>query len=264
VPDNVFVHGPGFWGLLGEGDRAVVLSVARSRLFPAAAVLCTEGEPTTHVFILLSGWVKVITVTRDGREVVEALRGPGDVIGELAGQVTGYRTATVQAIGTVRALIVGASQFEGFLDAHPQAAHAYRQTMARRQRAAYEQQRSQALLSGAQRLAGLLLDLADGRQDATDPAAVPLPLSQEELASLIGASRSTVTRALREWRSRQIIGTDQRRIEILDRPRLRRIADRVHEAPLSASGNPVIAPNTLQKCRPLNRRECQHETRSVT
>lgn len=229
------MHGPGFWGLLGEGDRAAVVSAARSRLFPAGVVLCTEGEPTTHVFILLSGWVKVITVTRDGREVLEALRGTGDVIGELAGQVTGYRTATIQAIGAVRALIVGAGQFEGFLDAHPQAAHAYRQAMAQRQRVAYEQQRSHSLLSGPQRLAGLLLDLADGEHRAVDAAAVPLPLSQEELASLIGVSRSTVTRALREWRSRRIIGTDQRRIEILDRPRLRHIAARPHEGPLSAS-----------------------------
>ena len=198
-----------------------------------------EGEPTTHVFVLLSGWVKVITVTRDGREVLEALRGAGDVIGEIAGQVTGYRTATVQAIGTVRALIVGERQFGDFLDAHPGAAQAYRQAMAERQRLAFEQQRSHALLSGAQRLAGLLLDLAEQQGVVSYDAVTvttPLPLSQEELASLIGASRSTVTRALHEWRSRQIIGTDQRHVEILDRTRLLRIANRLHKEPLSAHG----------------------------
>lgn len=221
------MHGSGFWGLLGEGDRAALVSAARSRIFPAGVVLCMEGEPTTHVFILLSGWVKVITVTRDGREVVEALRRGGDVVGDIAGQVTGYRTATVQAIGTVRALIVGAQRFGDFLDARPGAAQAHRQAMAERQRAAYEQQRSHALLSGAQRLAGLLLDLAEQQGEARRNAVTaPLPLSQEELASLIGASRSTVTRALHEWRSRHIIGTDQRHIEILDRTRLLRIAGR--------------------------------------
>jgi CRP-like cAMP-binding protein len=53
-----------------------------------------------------------------------------------------------------------------------------------------------------------------------------LPLSQEELASLIGASRSTVTRALSNWRSRHMIRTHQRHITILDRAALRRVAGR--------------------------------------
>lgn len=221
------MHGPGFWELLDKEDREGLISAARSRLFPAGIALCMEGEPTTHVFILLSGWVKVITVTRDGREILEAVRGEGDVIGEIAGQVTGYRTATVRAIGTVRALIVGTRRFEGFLEAHPRAAQAYRQAMTEQLRVAYEQQRNHACLSGAQRLAGLLLDLAEQQNRVNrHSVTMPLPLSQEELASLIGASRSTVTRALHEWRSRYVIGTDQRHIEILDQTRLLRIAGR--------------------------------------
>lgn len=235
LPDNGKVRGPGFWRLLNDADREALTAVARSRVFPAGTVLCMEGEPTTHVFVLLSGWVKVTTVTRDGREVLEALRGGGEAIGEIAGQVTGYRTATVQAIGPVRALIVGARRFGDFLDHHPGAAKAHRQALAERERAANELQRGYALLSGPQRLAGLLLDLTDRPDAVNDTAATtPLPLSQEELASLIGASRSTVTRALHEWRSRRIIGTDQRHIEILDRVRLQRIADRLVREPLSA------------------------------
>ena len=112
------VHGSGFWQHLPARDREALIAMARSRVFLPGSVLCTEGEPTTHVFILRSGWVKIITVTRDGREMLEALRGEGDVIGEIAGQVTGYRTATVQASGTVHTLIAGARQFEDFLDAH--------------------------------------------------------------------------------------------------------------------------------------------------
>lgn len=227
------MRGPGFWRLLNDADRAALLSVARSRVFPAGTVLCMEGEPTTHVFVLLAGWVKVTTVTRDGREVLEALRGEEEVIGEISGQVTGYRTATVQAIGPVRALIVGAPQFGDFLDGHPHAAKAHRQAVFERERAANELQRGYALLSGAQRLAGLLLDLTDRPSGVLNetPVTTSLPLSQEELASLIGASRSTVTRALHEWRSRRIIGTDQRHIEVLDRARLRRIAERPVKEP---------------------------------
>lgn len=80
-----------------------------------------------------------------------------------------------------------------------------------------------------------------------DPVAPQHLLPQEELASLIGASRSTVTRALQGWRSRHIIGTDQRRIQILDQARLRRIADRDSGGLSLALGKPVAFSNTLHE-----------------
>jgi CRP/FNR family cyclic AMP-dependent transcriptional regulator len=223
VPDTVIVRGPGFWGLLGEADRRDLLSAGRPRVFAPDTVLCLEGEPTTHVFVLLAGWVKVSADSYEGRGVLQALRGGGDVVGEIAGQVTGYRTATVRAAGTVRALLVASEQFWSLLDTHSAVAQAFRQATAEWQQAAYAQQRSLTLYNGPQRLAGLLLDLADQQRRV---GGGPPPLSQEDLASLIGASRSTVTRALHAWRSRQIIGTDQRRTEILDRARLLRLAGR--------------------------------------
>lgn len=218
----------GFWDLLGDSEREALMAAARSRVFQDNAVLCLEGEPSTHVFILLSGWVKVSSVTREGREILEALRGQGDVVGEIAGQVTGYRTATIRALRTVRTLIVGADQFEIFLNTYSGAARAYRRMIAERQRAAHESQRSKMLFSGPQRLASLLLDFAEQQGELTGKGLIPaLPLSQEELACLIGSSRSTVTRALRDWRSRRIIITHQHHITVLDQDMLRRIAGRL-------------------------------------
>lgn len=203
----------GFWGMLGARERESLGAAARPRSYGDKSFLCLEGEPSTHVFIVLSGWVKIMTASPDGREMLAALRGEGDIVGDLA-QVTSYRTATVQAAGPVRTLIVSAGQFETFLDAHPEASRAYRRTATEHQIAAHNSQRSKALFSGPQRLAALLLEL-DG---------TAVPLSQGELASLIGSSRSTVTRALRNWRSRKILTTHQRRITIADHAALRRIA----------------------------------------
>ncbi len=222
------MHGSDFWGLLSGGDQDALQAAARPRTFKAGTALCSEGEPSTHVFILISGWVRVTTVTRDGQEILEALRSTGDVVGEMAGQVTGYRTATIRAIGTVHALLVGSGQFEEFLDTHAGAARAHRRAMTERQRMAFEAHRSHVLASGPQRLARLLLDLAtrDGGQNG-NISSVALPLSQEDIGSLIGASRSTVTRALHDWRARGILATDQRQITILDWERLRRVAGRM-------------------------------------
>jgi CRP/FNR family cyclic AMP-dependent transcriptional regulator len=95
------MHGASFWRLLGDKEREAITAAAASREFGDGVVLCMEGEPSTQVFILLSGLTKIISVTSDGKEILQALFGEGDVVGEIAGQVTGYRTATVRAAGLV-------------------------------------------------------------------------------------------------------------------------------------------------------------------
>src|SRR5579859_4559184 len=97
--------GTGFWHALAGPERAGLAACGRMTLFPAGSTMCTEGEPATHLFVLTSGWVKVSIVTRDGQELVQALRGNGEVVGELA-DAGGHRTATMRAIGPVHALLV--------------------------------------------------------------------------------------------------------------------------------------------------------------
>ncbi len=215
----------GFWDLLTRDEQRVLADLGRDAKYLPGETLCVEGDPSTHVFIVLDGWVKILSVTDDGRENVLALCGGGDIAGETAGVSTGYRNAGMQAIGTVHALIVGYDRFSSFLDGHPGAGRAYRRMMTRRWSEAGLMLRRRAVTSGAQRLAGLLLDLA-GRHGSRVGGAieVTLPLSQEELASMAGTSRATVTRALSNWRKRGFIRTGQRRIMIIDPRGLRKVA----------------------------------------
>ena len=223
---NLHGMGPpqGFWSLLTGPEQSVLSGLGRMSVFPPGAALCVEGDPATHVFILVAGWVKILAVTSEGQEMVLALRGNGDIVGELA-EATGYRTATVQAAGTVRALIVGHDKFSSFLDSYLGASQAYRRFLTQRWSDTAAMLRRRSGTSGAQRLAFLLLDLAG--QPGTgmaDDVYVTMPLSQEDLASLAGTSRATVTRALGNWRQRGFIRTGQRRITIMDPGALRQIA----------------------------------------
>jgi CRP/FNR family cyclic AMP-dependent transcriptional regulator len=217
---NLHGTGPaqGFWPLLSDDERTALAGLGRTTVYPPGAVMCVEGDPNTHVFVLVDGWVKIVGVTSDGHELTLALRGRGDTVGEVAGETTGYRSATVQAVGTVRALIVPYERFSSFLDAHDGADRAYRRMVTRRWNDAESMLRARSVTSGAQRLAGLLLDLADSELQTA------MTLTQEELASLTGASRATVTRALSNWRRRGIIRTGQRDITITDPGALRKIA----------------------------------------
>ena len=219
--------GQGFWTLLSQDERDALSALGLPRDYTAGTTLCNEGDLATHLFILLAGWVKIFSTTKDGHEIVLALRGDKDIVGETAGETTGRRNATIQAIGKVRALIVPHDGFSSFLDANQGADRAYRRVVTQKFNDTDAILRSRTGTSGAQRLAGLLLDLAERHGSEVNGAIyVVMPLSQAELASLAGTSRATVTRALSNWRRRGLIRTGQRRITITDPEGLRKVAGR--------------------------------------
>src|SRR5882757_9735233 len=85
------VPAQGFWALLTAEDQAALTGLGRTSVFSPGAVICVEGDPATHVFVLVDGLAKVLSSTADGHELTLALRGDGDLVGELAGETTGYR-----------------------------------------------------------------------------------------------------------------------------------------------------------------------------
>ncbi len=217
--------GQGFWALLSRAERDALWDLGLPRDYPPGETLCLEGDPSTHVFVLLAGWVKILSATSDGHEMVLALRGDGDIAGEIAGETTGRRNATIRAIDRVRALIVRHDKFSSFLDANPGADRAFRRVVTQKWNDADTKLRRHAVTTGGQRLASLLLDLAERHgREADGVIHLVMPLSQEELASLAGTSRATVTRAFGNWRKRRLIRTGHRRITILDPAGLRKVA----------------------------------------
>ena len=216
----------GFWGLLTDREQTILSDLGLTKEFRPGDTMCHEGDPAIHLYVLVTGWVKILCVTSDGHERVLALRGQGDIVGEMAGETTGQRNATVRAVDPVCALIIGYDRFSSFLDSHPGAARAYRRTITQRLTDTAAMLRMHSVTSGAQRLAVLLLELA-GRHGSTidGEIQVAMPLSQEELASLAGTSRATVSRAFRTWRGRGFVRTAPRRITITAAHSLKQIAD---------------------------------------
>jgi CRP/FNR family transcriptional regulator, cyclic AMP receptor protein len=217
--------GQGFWALLTPNEQDTLGRLGLPRDYPAGTIICHQGDPTTHVFFLMAGLVKIVSSTTDGHQIVLALRGEGDIVGEVAGETTGRRNATICAVDGVHALIVPYSKFNPFLESNPGAGRAYRRVVTQRWNDADTMLRSRAATTGAQRLAGLVLDLADRYGRLVDGAIhLVMPLTQDELASMIGTARATVTRALSNWRKRGFIRTGQRHVTILDEAGLRKVA----------------------------------------
>jgi hypothetical protein len=111
-----------FWDALSAVERAAFTARARDRIFAGGATLMREGQPADDVAVICSGWTQIIT-SQGGQPQVVAERGPGQLIGELAVLRLDARSATVKAVGTVQALVMGIPDFADFLGAHPDVLH---------------------------------------------------------------------------------------------------------------------------------------------
>ena len=107
-----------FLNSLDSAERRAFISVAHERTFVRGARLMQEGELADYVIVILGGWTK-ITVHENGEERVIAERGPGQLVGERGALRVNVRSATVVALGAVRALIMKTEDFASFIDAHP-------------------------------------------------------------------------------------------------------------------------------------------------
>lgn len=218
-----------FWAALDPAQQAALRAAARPRQYPVKAPLVYQGDESDHVIIIERGWAKVTSATEDGHDVVLAVRGPGDLLAESAVLGGRTRSATVTALSPVRALVVPAARFTGFLDAHPDVWMLVTGTFV--QRIDDSDRRLTAHMSshGTQRLAVLLAELAELSAQYVPPAPdgsieIGPPLSQEELGSWMDASRETVARALSGLRRRGLIRTGWRKITVIDLPGLREFA----------------------------------------
>jgi CRP-like cAMP-binding protein len=197
----------------------------RERPYSANIALFHEGDDAGSVIVLLSGRAKITAVSSAGREVIIAVRGPGDLLGELAALVDMPRTSTVTTMEPVEALIVAGSAFAAFLERNPRVALVILRMVTGRLVYADLQQAQFATHDVVGRVAHRLVELSERFGTAGgDGIVVDVPLSQEELAGWTGASREAVNKALQLLRSLHMIETGRRRVIVLDADGLRRLA----------------------------------------
>ncbi|WP_328608125.1 Crp/Fnr family transcriptional regulator [Amycolatopsis sp. NBC_00345] len=217
------VHG--FWTALGPSDRAKITPLGTQRLYRRGEILCREGDPGGIVLVLIRGHARIITVTPDGREVLIAVRGSGDVVGELAAIDGGPRSATVEALDDVEALEVAGSRFAALCRREPEISWALLVVLSERLRDVGKQWLDLGGGAIARRVAAQLMQLAvqHGAQQGTDIEVV-VPGTQAELAMTAAISRESWARVTRELRERGIISTGRRRLTIHRMDELRRLA----------------------------------------
>jgi CRP/FNR family transcriptional regulator, cyclic AMP receptor protein len=214
----------GFLAELAADERADLEQLGAVRRYRRGDVLFHQGDDAGAVVVLRDGHVKA-TMLNDGREVILAFPGPGELLGELSAVDGQPRSATVRAVDEVEALVIPGSAFRAFLERRPRIALVLLRGVAERLRAADRQRVDYAVNDVVVRVAGRLVELCD-RFGCEDGAAIDIGLSitQDELAAWAGASREAVAKAMALLRTLGWVQTERRRIVVLDLPALRRYA----------------------------------------
>ncbi|MFI1162186.1 Crp/Fnr family transcriptional regulator [Streptomyces sp. NPDC020801] len=214
-----------FLARLEQADQDALLALGHELTFAPRVVLIHQSEPSSHVLFIVHGWTKVTAAAANGYEALLALRGPGDVVGESAALTGRTRSATVTALEQVRTVAVQRELFTEFLARSPAVSFALLGLTSDRTRAADRRRLEFASMSVRERFATLLLDLArtHGRRTA-EGVELAVPLSKQELAGSVGASREAVQRLLKGLRERGVVTTGRRAMVIVQPEVLRRIA----------------------------------------
>ena len=214
----------GFLAELEADERAGLEQLGAVRRYRRGDVLFHQGDDAGAVVVLRDGHVKA-TMLNDGREVILAFPGPGELLGELSAVDGQPRSATVRAVDEVEALVIPGSAFRGFLERRPRVALVLLRGVAQRLRESDRQRVDYAVNDVVVRVAGRLVELCD-RFGCADGAAIDigLAITQDELAAWAGASREAVAKAMALLRTLGWVQTERRRILVLDLPALRRYA----------------------------------------
>jgi CRP/FNR family cyclic AMP-dependent transcriptional regulator len=218
VADSLFSQGT---PLLTEEELLVLESVGRVINRPTGHIFISEGEDTDFALLIRKGHVKV-AMGRPPRIV--AIRGHGEIVGEMAAIRQKPRSASIIALDDVEVLHLPAGEWLRFLYEHPRAMHA--------QLVAADERLDQATrkivesdLAIEQRLAKALVELVDSGVGASSKDGVVLRFSQQDLATLTGASLDSVKKIIRTLKDGKLIGTGRQTLVVHDIAALVEIAD---------------------------------------
>ena len=174
-------------------------------------VLYLPGDAGDRIYLLKRGVVKISALQEDGREVLLALLRKGEVFGEEAVLDDSPRDHVAEAYEDALVCIITRQDFMDMLRSHPELVFKVTKLIGLRLKT-FRTRVEHLLFKGAsQRLASTLLELAHehGISDAQG-VLVPLRLSQQDLANLIGVTRESVNLALSDFRRRGLVILENR------------------------------------------------------
>lgn len=212
-------------GGLNADERAAVAALARIRTFNAGETVFAIGCPGDQMMALLSGSIRISVPSSAGKELSLAIIQPGEVFGELALLDGKERSADAVAKTPSMVAVLDRRDILSFFDRNPSAWPNLVKVLCQRLRHTDQVFAEVALLEFPMRLAKMILRIANSESDSAPAAQSKIQFSQRELADMVGGSRESVNKCLRNWQRTGLVRISKGSIVIIDRRALENIAD---------------------------------------
>jgi CRP-like cAMP-binding protein len=203
---------------LTPDELARLVASARERDLQRGDVLFSEGDEPDQLFVVASGRIAIANKSVDGRESMVALMERGDLFGEMALFDQLGRSAEARALEASRVIAIPFGPLQDMYSARPQLLWTVVRLLAGRLRNTDEALADSVFLDVTGRTAKRLLEVAAGADE------FQLPVTQEELAGMVGASRERVNKAIASFIRLGWIDQHERRYRITNRFELERRA----------------------------------------
>jgi CRP/FNR family transcriptional regulator, cyclic AMP receptor protein len=201
---------------LREADLEQLAQVAHAREYPKNALVVSGHDPADTFFVILEGRVKSMLIAEDGREVILSIRQTGEFFGEMALFEDDAQTSTVIAMEDSRLLTLRRDDLYRTVLAMPGVALGLLRSLCNRLQDADHKIGGLILLDVPGRVAHLLLQLAD-QGDGVTIAKLP---THQLIAQMVGSTRESVSRALGDLSSQDVISVANKGITIKSRQAL--------------------------------------------
>jgi CRP-like cAMP-binding protein len=212
---------------LGERELDEISRITRSRRLAAGAALFHKGDTGGDLYVIVSGRVKAFATGPDGDDVVFRFMGAGEVVGELGALVEGKRTASSVAVEPSELLMIQKRDLAPLLRRHPEIAIRLLGMLAKRMAELSESLEDNNFRPVSSRLAKCLLGFAErwAEPDAAGGVRIKLRLGQGELGDLIGATRESVNKLIRQWSTEGVVEMHDKQIRIKNRSALEKLSE---------------------------------------
>ncbi len=204
-----------FFADLTDEEIKALSSATKRRTFRSGEVIFHRDDPGQVLYMIKEGKVKICIISPDGQEVSLTVFGKGEVFGEFAILDGLPRSADAVALEKVECYTLQRSDFQNVILKNPKIAILVLESMSKRLRNTNNMVEDLIFLDVYGRVAKKLLELADAHGVKTeDGVIIDVRLTQQELASMVGASRESVNKVLGYFTDKKFISTDKHRITI--------------------------------------------------
>ena len=198
-------------------------SIKITNTYPKGARLFVEGQPSERVYMLCRGRVKLTAHSRNGKALILSVAVPGELLGLSAAVSRIPYETTAEALETCDVTFVRRDEFFRFLAENADAGMNAIEQLSRQYNAAHAQIRAMGLSTCvADKFAKLLLEWSKNGRQNNGGIHIRVGFSHEEIGEMIGTSRETVTRTLKDFRERGLIQVRGSDIYVPDPRRLRK------------------------------------------